>query len=150
MSRSGVYRVVRLRVVSIRGGGESKRSLERKREGGIDTSEPEEWRGTDADATNGATTVFITAFTTGPAFTDAWLVDDGAMFETAEIKHAHAAVGTAARKHVDAAAHEAHVVHLLIVGDQLRFSRQCGNIPDGTGGVDATRDDQARADGVPV
>lgn len=114
------------------------------------TGESEEWWWTDTDAADGAATVFLATFAAGTAFTYARLVDDGTVFEAAEVEHADAAISAAACKDVDTAAHEAYVIHLLVMGDQLCFSRQRGDVPDGAGGVDAACDDQTRADGVPI
>lgn len=72
-----------------------------------------------------------------------WLVDDGAVFETPEIKHAYASVGSTAHKDVDTLGAEANVKDLLVVRNQLRLGRQGWNIPDGAGRVDARCDNQA-------
>lgn len=87
------------------------------------TSESEKWWWTDTNTADGAAAVFLATFTTGTAFADTRLVDNGAVFEATEVEHADAAVGAAACKNVDTAAHEPHVVHLLVMGDQLCFSR---------------------------
>lgn len=63
------------------------------------------------------------------------------MFQAAEIKHAHAAVCTATDKHVDAVCAKSDVKHLFVMGNQLCFGCQCGDIPDRAGRVNAGRDD---------
>lgn len=65
------------------------------------------------------------------------LIDDCGMLEAAQIKHPHTAVSTTADKDINAIGAESNIVHLLVVGDQLCFRCQCGNIPNGTGCVDA-------------
>jgi hypothetical protein len=67
------------------------------------------------------------------------------VFQTAEVEHAHATVGTTRHEHVNAAGAEAHIEDFLIMCDQLGFGRQGGNVPDGAGGIDAARDDQLGA-----
>ena len=79
-----------------------------------------------------------------------WLVNDSTMFETAQIKHAHAAISSTADKDVDTVGTKANIVYFFIVGNQLRLRRECRDIPDGASRVNAGRNDQAWGDGVPV
>lgn len=51
------------------------------------------------------------------------LVDDGAVLETAEIEHAHTAVGATTDEDVYASGTEADIEDFLVVGNQLRL---CG------------------------
>lgn len=78
------------------------------------------------------------------------LVDNGAVLEAAQIKHADTAVAPAADKHVHAIRTKSHVVDLLVVRNELRFSRQGWNVPDRTCRINTRRDDQTRRHGVPV
>ena len=70
------------------------------------------------------------------------LVDNGTMFQTPQIKHTHTAVSTAADKNVDTVGTESDIIHLLVVGNELCFSGQGGNIPDGAGCINAGGDDE--------
>jgi hypothetical protein len=63
------------------------------------------------------------------------------VFKAAEIEHAHAAVGAAADKDVDALGAEAHVEDFFVVRDELGFGGEGGDVPDCAGGVDAGGDD---------
>ena len=72
------------------------------------------------------------------------------MLKTPEVKHAHAPIGAATDKNIDAIGTKSNIVHLLIVGDQLRLGRQRGNIPNRTRRVYARRDDEARRDDIPI
>lgn len=78
------------------------------------------------------------------------LVDDSAMLQTPEIKHANGSVLAAADKHILAAGTEPHIIDFLVVGDELRLGGQRGDIPDGARRVNARGDDQAGLDLVPV
>lgn len=79
-----------------------------------------------------------------------WFVDDSTMLETAQIEHAHATIGSAADKHVNAVGTEPNIVHLFVMCNQLCLCCECGDIPNGTGRVNAGRDYQTRGNGVPV
>lgn len=65
-----------------------------------------------------------------------WLVDDGAVFQTSQIKHSHTAIRSAAHKNVDAVGAKPHVEHLFIMSDKLSFGSQGWNVPDCTGCID--------------
>lgn len=65
-----------------------------------------------------------------------WFVDDGAVLETSKIKHAHAAVGAAGDKDVDAVGAEANVEDLFVVGDELGLCGKGWDIPNRARGVD--------------
>lgn len=72
------------------------------------------------------------------------------MLETAQIKHAYAAISSTADKDVDTVGTKANIVYFFIVGNQLRLRRECRDIPDGASRVNAGRNDQAGGDGIPV
>jgi len=78
------------------------------------------------------------------------LVDDGAVLQTAQIEHPHAAICAAADEHVNAAGAEADVEDFLVVRDQLRFRSQSRNVPYRAGSVDAGGNDEFRGQGIPV
>ena len=78
------------------------------------------------------------------------LVDNGAVLQAAQIKHAHAAILSAAHKYVDALSAETHVVNFLVVSNQLRLGRERRYIPDCARSIDARSDYETRGDGIPV
>ena len=65
------------------------------------------------------------------------LVDNGAVLQTAQVKHADTAVAPTADKHVNAVRAEPHVIDFLVVRNELRFGRQGWNVPDRTCRVNA-------------
>ena len=77
-------------------------------------------------------------------------VDDCAVLEAAQVEHPHTPVCTTAHENIHALCTEAHIEDFLVVGDELRLGSEGGDVPDGTGGVDARRDDETRGDDVPV
>lgn len=79
-----------------------------------------------------------------------WLVNDSTMFETAQIKHAHAAISSTADKDVNTVGTEANIVYFFVVSNQLRLRCEGRDIPDGASRVNAGRNDQAWGDRVPV
>lgn len=79
-----------------------------------------------------------------------WLINNGAVLEASQIKHADTAIGTAADKDVHAVCTEPNIVDFLIVCNQLSFGSQGWNVPNGAGGVNARSDDQAGRNCVPV
>lgn len=64
------------------------------------------------------------------------------MFEAAEVEHSDTAICATADKDIDALGAEADVEDLFIMGDQLGLGCQGGDVPNGTGSVDARGDDQ--------
>lgn len=81
---------------------------------------------------------------------DSGLVDDSAVLQTAEIKHAHTTVLAAADKYIDTVGAESHIVDLLVVSNELGLCCQRRDVPNGASGIDARGDDETRGDGVPV
>lgn len=79
-----------------------------------------------------------------------WLVNDSAMLETAQIKHAHAAISSTADEDVNTVGTKANIVYFFVVSNQLRLRCERRDIPDGASRVNAGRNDQAWGDGVPV
>ena len=78
------------------------------------------------------------------------LIYDRAVFQAPEIKHAHTSISATANEHVNAVGAETHVVHFLVVCNELRLCRQCGYIPDCASCVDAGSDNQAGRYRIPV
>jgi len=78
------------------------------------------------------------------------LVDDGGVFEGAQVEHADGTVCAAGHEDVDGAGAEAHVVDFFVMGDELGFGGQGGNVPYRTRGVNAAGDDELWRQGVPV
>lgn len=78
------------------------------------------------------------------------LVDDGAVFETSKIEHPDTAVCAAGNEDVHAVGAEADIKDFLVVGDELGFGGEGGDVPYCTCGVDAGGDDEARRKCVPV
>lgn len=78
------------------------------------------------------------------------LVNNGTMLQTAQVKHAHAAVLPAAHEYVNALSTETNVVDFFVVSNQLRLCRERWYIPDGTRGIDTRSDNKAGGDGIPV
>lgn len=72
------------------------------------------------------------------------------MLETAQIKHANAAILAAANKHINTIGAETNVVDFLIVSDELRLGCKRGYVPYGACSVYARRDYQTWRDSVPV
>lgn len=77
-------------------------------------------------------------------------VNDSAVFETPQIKHANAAILTAADEHIDTIRAKPNIVYFLVVGNELRLCRERRNVPDRACRIDTTRYDQAGRNGVPV
>ena len=76
------------------------------------------------------------------------LVDDGGVLLVAEIKHANRSIGR--DRCEDAHAAPGDVVHLLIVGDELRVHHARLDVPDGTRRVDAAGAQAPQVRLVPV
>lgn len=79
-----------------------------------------------------------------------WLVDDGRMLQTTEIKHSNTTVLPTADKHINTVCAEAHVIHFFVMGDQLRLGSQGRNIPDCASCIDAGGNDETRRDRIPI
>lgn len=79
-----------------------------------------------------------------------WLVDDGAVLQTPQIKHANTAILTTAHKDICTISAESYIIHFLVVGDELSLGCQGWDIPYRTGRIYARGDDQARGHCVPV
>lgn len=73
-----------------------------------------------------------------------WFIDDSAVLQAAQIKHADTAIRATTDEYIDTVGTESDIEDFFIVSNQLRFSRQGRDIPDGAGSVDTRGDDQAR------
>lgn len=78
------------------------------------------------------------------------LVDDRAVLQAAQIKHAHTTISAAANKDVDAVRTESNVIYLLVVRNQLCFGCERRNVPNCACCVDTRGDDQAGRDRIPI
>lgn len=78
------------------------------------------------------------------------LVDDSAMLQTSQVKHAHTSISTAADKDIHAVRTKANIIDFLVVSNKLSLSGQGRNVPDSASCVNARCDDKTRGDGVPV
>lgn len=70
-----------------------------------------------------------------------WLVDDSAVLQASQIKHADTTIGATADEHINAVGTESNVKHFLVMSNQLCLGCQGRNIPDCAGCVDAGCDD---------
>lgn len=72
------------------------------------------------------------------------------MLQTAQVKHAHTAIGTTADKYIHTSGAEPNIKYFFVVRNELRLGREGGYVPDGAGGVYAGCDDEFRRHGVPI
>jgi hypothetical protein len=80
----------------------------------------------------------------------AWLINNSAMLQASQIEHANAAIGSARHENVNASGAESYIKDFLVVCDQLSLGRESGNVPDGAGSINATRDDELGRQCIPV
>lgn len=72
------------------------------------------------------------------------------MLQTAQIEHPNASIRTAAHEDIDTIGTKPHIVHFLVVRNELRFSRKSRYVPDRTRRVNAGCDNEARRNSIPV
>ena len=79
-----------------------------------------------------------------------WLVDDSAVLEGTQVKHAYTSICAARNKHIHAVGAEANIEDFFVVSNQLRLSGQSWDIPDSASGVYARGNYKGWRNGVPV
>lgn len=72
------------------------------------------------------------------------------MFQAPEIKHTHTAVRSATDKNINTIRTETHIVHFLVVRNELSLGSQCWYIPNRTCRVDTRGDNQTRRQYIPI